>query len=72
MVRIVRSESFARRAGVLTGRAARWTASVARRRPTDRDFEEAAAGFRNDLRTSWKTLGTKVTLAVVGTYVTTG
>ena len=54
------------------GRAARWTASVARRRPTDRDFEEAAAGFRNDLRTSWKTLGTKVTLAVVGTYVTTG
>jgi putative heme transporter len=72
VVRIVRSESFARRAGVLTGRAARWTASVARRRPTDRDFEEAAAGFRNDLRTSWKTLGTKVTLAVVGTYVTTG
>ena len=31
-----------------------------------------SVGFRNDLRTSWKTLGTKVTLAVVGTYVTTG
>jgi uncharacterized membrane protein YbhN (UPF0104 family) len=72
VVRIVRSESFARRAGVLTGRAARWTASVARRHPTDRDFEQAAVGFRNDLRTSWKTLGTKVTLAVVATYVTTG
>ena len=28
-------------------------------------------GFRDDLRTSWKTLGTKVTFAVVGTYVTT-
>jgi uncharacterized membrane protein YbhN (UPF0104 family) len=72
VVRVVRSERFARRAGVMTGRAARWTASVARRRPTDRDFEEAAVGFRNDLRASWKTLGTKVTLAVVGTYVTTG
>jgi uncharacterized membrane protein YbhN (UPF0104 family) len=72
VIRIVRSEAFARRAGVLTGRAARWTASVARRHPTDRDFEEAAVHFRDDLRTSWKTLGTKVTLAVVGTYVTTG
>ncbi len=72
VVRIVRSESFARRAGVLAGRAARWTASVARRRPTDRDFEEATLHFRDDLRTSWKTLGTKVTLAVVGTYVITG
>jgi len=72
VVRILRSEDFARRAGVLTGRAARWTASVARRRPTDRDFEEATLHFRDDLRTSWKTLGTKVTLAVVGTYVTTG
>ena len=72
VVRIVRSERFARRAGVLTGRVARWTASVARRRPTDRDFEEAAVGFRTDLRTSWRTLGTKVTFAVVGTYVVTG
>jgi putative heme transporter len=72
VVRIVRSERFARRAGVLAGRAARRAAAVARRRPTDRDFEEAALGFRNDLRTSWKTLGTKVTFAVVGTYVTTG
>jgi putative heme transporter len=72
VVRIVRSERFARRAGVLAGRAARWAAAVARRHPTDRDFEDAAVGFRNDLRTSWKTLGTKVTLAVVGTYVTTG
>ncbi|HSJ73751.1 MAG TPA: lysylphosphatidylglycerol synthase domain-containing protein [Miltoncostaeaceae bacterium] len=72
VVRVVRSERFARRAGALTGRMARWGAGVARRRPTDRDFEEATLRFRDDLRTSWRTLGTKVTLAVVGTYVTTG
>jgi uncharacterized membrane protein YbhN (UPF0104 family) len=72
VVRIVRSERFARRAGVLAGRAARWGAGVARRRPTDRDFEEATLHFRDDLRTSWKTLGTTVTLAVLGTYITQG
>jgi uncharacterized membrane protein YbhN (UPF0104 family) len=72
VVRIVRSERFARRAGALTGRTVRWAAGVARRRPTDRDFADAALRFRDDLRTSWRALGLRVTLAVVGTYVTTG
>ena len=72
VVRVVRSERFARRAGVLTGRAVRWAAGIAHRRPTDRDFEDATLRFRDDLRTSWRALGLRVTLAVVGTYVTTG
>jgi uncharacterized membrane protein YbhN (UPF0104 family) len=72
VVRIVRSERFARRAGALTGRTVRWAAGLARRRPTDRDFADAALRFRDELRTSWRALGLRVTLAVVGTYVTTG
>jgi putative heme transporter len=72
VVRIVRSERFARRAGVLTGRTVRWAAGIAHRPPTDRDFEDATLRFRDDLRTSWRALGLRVTLAVVGTYVTTG
>ena len=72
VVRVVRSERFARRAGVLTGRTVRWAAGIAHRRPTDRDFEDATLRFRDDLRTSWRALGLRVTLAVVGTYVTTG
>jgi uncharacterized membrane protein YbhN (UPF0104 family) len=72
VVRMVRSEGFARRAGALTGRGVRWAAGLARRRPTDRDFADAALRFRDELRTSWRALGLRVTLAVVGTYVTTG
>ena len=72
VVRIVRSEAFARRAGALSGRLVRWGAGVTKRRPTDRDFEEATLRFRDDLRSSWKTLGLRVTTAVIGTYVTQG
>jgi uncharacterized membrane protein YbhN (UPF0104 family) len=72
VVRIVRSEAFARRAGALSGRLVRWGAGVTKRRPTDRDFEEATLHFRDDLRSSWKTLGLRVTTAVIGTYVTQG
>jgi putative heme transporter len=72
VVQVVRSERFAGRVGILWGRIVRWAAGATRRRPSDRDFEEATLRFRDDLRTSWRALGTKVTLAVVGTYVTTG
>lgn len=72
VVRVVRSEAFARTLGRLTGRVVRWSAGLAHRRPSEHDFEEATLDFRDNLRTSWRTLGVRVTLAVVGTYVTTG
>lgn len=72
VVRVVRSERFARHLGALTGRIVRWAAGITRRRPTERDFADAVLRFRDDLRTSWRALGLRVTLAVVGTYVTTG
>jgi uncharacterized membrane protein YbhN (UPF0104 family) len=71
-VRVVRSERFARRVGALTGRAVRWAYGIARRRPTDGDFAAAVLRFRDDLRASWREMGVRVTLAVAGTYVTTG
>jgi uncharacterized membrane protein YbhN (UPF0104 family) len=72
IVRVVRSEGFARRTGALAGRFMRWAAGVTKHRPSDRDFEEATLRFRDDLRSSWKSLGLRVTAAVIGTYVTQG
>ena len=72
VVGVVRNEAFARRAGALSGRLVRWGAGVTKRRPSDRDFEEATLRFRDDLRSSWRTLGLRVTAAVIGTYVTQG
>jgi uncharacterized protein (TIRG00374 family) len=72
IVRVVRSEGFARRTGALAGRVMRWAAGVTKHRPSDRDFEEATLRFRDDLRSSWKSLGLRVTAAVIGTYVTQG
>lgn len=72
VVRILRSEGFARRFGALTGRLVRWAEGIARRDPTERDFADAAVRFRDDLRATWRQRGLLVVLAVVGTYVTTG
>ncbi len=72
VVGVVRSEGFARRLGGLWGRTLRWAQGVAHRRPSDEDFEEATLRFRGDLMHSWRDVGPRVTLAVVGTYVTTG
>ena len=66
LVRMLRSETFARRVGTLTGRAARWARGVGHRRPSDQDFAEAAVGFRDDLRTDLVGARRPVMAAVVG------
>ena len=72
VVKILRSEAFARRVGSTVGRVARWGAGVVRRHPSERDFADAALRFRDDLRDTWHQRGLLVVLAVVGTYVVTG
>jgi uncharacterized protein (TIRG00374 family) len=72
VVRILRSEGFARRFGRLTGRLVRWAQGIAHRNPSEHDFEDAAVRFRDDLRITWRQRGLRVVLAVVGTYAVTG
>ena len=50
---MLRSETFSRRVGTLTGRVARWARGVVHRRPSEQDLAEAAVRFRNDLRQTW-------------------
>jgi putative heme transporter len=69
---IMRSEPLAESFGVRVGRFVRWTAGVAHRRPSERDFVEATLRFRSSLGQTWRDRGPLVVLAVVGTYVTTG
>lgn len=72
VVKVVRSEAFARRLGTLWGRVVRWAAGITKHHPSERDFAEATLRFRDDLRASWSQLGLRVTAAVVGTYVVQG
>jgi uncharacterized protein (TIRG00374 family) len=69
---MLRSETFSRRIGTLTGRVARWARGIVHRRPSERDFAEAAVRFRNDLRQTWSERGGRVLAAVVGVYVLQG
>ncbi len=69
---MLRSETFSRRVGTLTGRVARWARGVVHRRPSEQDFAEAAVRFRNDLRLTWSERGGRVLAAVLGVYVLNG
>ena len=69
---MLRSESFSRRIGTLTGRFARWARGVVHRRPSDQDFAEAAVRFRDDLRQTWSERGGRVMSAVLAVYVLNG
>jgi uncharacterized membrane protein YbhN (UPF0104 family) len=69
---MLRSETFSRRVGTLTGRAARWARGIVHRRPSDQDFADAAVRFRNDLRQTWSERGGSVLAAVVAVYVLNG
>lgn len=69
---MLRSETFSRKIGTLTGRLARWARGIAHRRPSDQDFAEAAVRFRNDLRETWSERGGRVLSAVVAVYVLNG
>ena len=69
---MLRSETFSRRIGTLAGRFARWARGVAHRRPSERDFADAAVRFRDDLRETWSASGGRVIAAVIGVYVLNG
>ena len=69
---MLRSETFSRRIGTLTGRFARWARGVVHRRPSDQDFAEAAVRFRDDLRQTWSDRGGRVMAAVISVYVLNG
>ncbi len=69
---MLRSETFSRRVGTLTGRFARWARGIVHRRPSEQDFAEAAVRFRNDLRQTWSERGGRVLAAVLGVYVLNG
>lgn len=72
IIRIMRSEAFARRFGALTGRLVRWFYGIARRKPSDEDFVEATLRFREGIAETWKERGYRVSGAVVGNYVVQG
>ncbi len=65
---MLRSETFSRRVGTLAGRFARWARGVVSKRPSERDFAEAAVRFRDGLRATWRENGGRVSLAVVAAY----
>lgn len=72
IIRIMRSEAFARRFGALTGRIVRWSYGLARRKPSDEDFVAATLRFREGIAQTWHERGMRVSAAVVGNYVVQG
>ncbi len=71
-VAIIRSERFARWAGRTLGRMARWLAGIARRKPSDEDFEEAILHFRDGIVETWHARGPRIVVAVVASYIALG
>lgn len=69
---MVRKAAFAYRVGALAGRFIRWAAGVVHRRPSERDFAEAAVGFRDGLIELWSNRGGRIVAAVVAVYVGNG
>ncbi len=72
VIRIMRSEAFARHFGALTGRLVRWSYGLARRQPSDEDFVAATLRFREGIAETWTERGPRVSGAVVGNYVVQG
>jgi uncharacterized protein (TIRG00374 family) len=69
---MVRKAAFAFKVGALAGRFVRWGAGVVRKRPSERDFAEAAVGFRDGLIELWSNRGGRIVAAVVAVYVGNG
>jgi uncharacterized membrane protein YbhN (UPF0104 family) len=69
---MVRKATFAYKVGALAGRFIRWSAGVVHRRPSERDFAEAAVGFRDGLIELWSHRGGRIVAAVVAVYVGNG
>jgi uncharacterized protein (TIRG00374 family) len=72
IIRIMRSEAFARHFGALTGRVVRWFYGLARRKPSDEDFVAATLRFREGIAQTWHERGMRVSAAVIGNYVVQG
>lgn len=66
---MLRSEELSLRIGALAGRFVRWARGVVHKRPSERDFAEAAVRFRDGLRQTWSERGGRVTSAVLGVYL---
>lgn len=69
---MVRKATFAYRLGALAGRFVRWGAGVVHRRPSERDFAEAAVDFRDGLIELWSHRGGRIVAAVIAVYVGNG
>lgn len=69
---MVRKAAFAYRIGALAGRVVRWGAGVVRKRPSERDFAEAAVGFRDGLIELWSNRGGRIVAAVAAVYIGNG
>jgi uncharacterized protein (TIRG00374 family) len=65
---MLRSESFSLRIGALTGRVVRWARGIVRRRPSEKDFAEAAVRFRDGIVETWTRNGGRVVAAVLAVY----
>ena len=69
---MLRSEAFSLRVGALTGRVVRWARGIAHRRPSEKDFAEAAVRFRDGLTEIWTQRGGRVVTAVLAVYLLNG
>ena len=69
---MLRSEAFSLRVGALTGRVVRWARGIAHRRPSEKDFAEAAVRFRDGLAETWTQRGGRVVTAVLAVYLLNG
>ncbi len=69
---MVRKATFAYKVGSLGGRLMRWAAGITHRRPSQRDFADAAVRFRDGVIELWSHNGGKIVAAVVAVYVGNG
>jgi uncharacterized protein (TIRG00374 family) len=69
---MLRSEAFSLRVGALTGRVVRWARGIAHRRPSEKDFAEAAVRFRDGLTETWTHSGGRLVAAVLAVYLLNG
>jgi uncharacterized protein (TIRG00374 family) len=69
---MVRRETFAYKVGAFAGRFVRWLQGITRRDPSERDFAEAAVGFRGGLLELWSKNGGRIVLAVLAVYIGNG
>ena len=69
---MLRSEAFSVRIGAWAGRVVRWARGIVHRRPSEKDFAEAAVRFRDGLTETWKQNGGRVVAAVLAVYMLNG